>query len=197
MSLSVYMWAWVVSTRAQAEKFLCLYLHLEQRFRNLTWVARSTTESHFLAFLSVYTLETLWPGVLFGTTWYQWSKSINFSVHILPSGKGERHRINPGDGSSTRELTNTFHRDMNSEPSELPVDSKGERGAGVGAYPWVWPSQLSVITNMKQNLCPTEQALKFLWGLGPIWTSFPLSVFLSHRRFWPVKLPSVNTKISK
>lgn len=44
----------------------------------------------FSAFLSMCTVEALWPGALFGTTQYQWNKSMNFSFYTLPSGKGER-----------------------------------------------------------------------------------------------------------
>lgn len=47
----------------------------------------------FLVFPSACTSKTLWPGVLIGTTQYQWDKSINFSIHILPSRKGERQEM--------------------------------------------------------------------------------------------------------
>lgn len=77
----------------------------------------------------------------------------------------------------------TFHRGVNSEPSELPVDSKRGWGTGLDADQGAWPSRRAVITSTKQNLCTTEQALKCMVCLGPMWMSFPLGVFLTHRRF--------------
>lgn len=161
--------------------------------------AYSTTEKRsiafllFLAFLSRYTSKTLWPGVLFSTTQYQWSKSINFSVHILPCGKGRRQE-NQGNGSSTKEPTSTFHRDMNSETMELLMDSKREQRTGLDAYGELvcHSYQLSQIQN---KISAWQSKLLNSWGwLGLMRTSFSLSVFLSHR-FWLAKLPSINTKI--
>lgn len=84
-----------------------------------------------------------------------------------PVGK-ERERKNQGNGSFSTDPTSALHRDVNSEPWEFPVDSKREWGTGLDAYPRVWPPQLSIVANMKQNLYTTEQALKFMGWLGLI-----------------------------
>lgn len=46
----------------------------------------------------------------------------------------ERNRKKQGNGSSAKEPTNMFSKHVNSEPSELPVDSKREQRSGSDAY---------------------------------------------------------------
>lgn len=159
-------------------------------------VAHSTTGEGILPSLlslpiCVY-LRDFVAGVRFGTTQHQWSKSINFSVHILPNGKG-----GTGNGSSRKEPISPFHRDVNSELLQSSQWIQKDREEQNWTLTHEVGHQFSVITNMKQNLCTTKQALKFMGWLGLIFMSFLLSVFLIHRRFPPGKLPSVNIKIPK